>query len=260
MGLSLFAAGSLRATLPAFIEQYHQKTGEEWTLTFGPAGLLRQRIEQGEICHLFLSADENNTQQLIQKGIALQYAPFIGNQLCITAHRDCVSEHDTWLSLLANPALKLGTSTPKSDPSGDYCWQLFEKIEHTNPSLGKQLKQRAIPLVGGKHSLTIPVGKMAAHYLITTQQADLFIGYQHYQHTLSQFPELMVFTIPNPFNVMAHYCAALIDAQAYGLYQEILSPYAKHYFVDAGFLPLTEPISSMNSGKKENIVINNQCV
>ncbi|MEQ4925053.1 substrate-binding domain-containing protein [Proteus hauseri] len=251
MELSLYAAGSLRATLPAFIEQYYQKTGEKWALTFGPAGLLRQRIEQGETCHLFLSADENNTQLLIKKGIALQYAPFIGNQLCITAHRDCVNEHDTWLSLLTNPALKIGTSTPKADPSGDYCWQFFDKIEHDNPNLGKQLKQRAIPLVGGEHSLPIPAGRLAAHYLITTHQADLFIGYQHYQQRLSQFPELKVFTIPNPFNVMAYYCAALIDSQAYGLYQEILSPYAQDYFINAGFLPLVEPISSINSGKNE---------
>ena len=250
MKFSLFAAGSLRATLPAFIEQYRQKTGEEWTLTFGPAGLLRQRIEQGETCHLFLSADENNTQQLIRKGIALQYAPFIGNQLCITVNRDYVCKHDTWLSLLTNPTLKLGTSTPKADPSGDYCWQFFEKIEHDNPNLGKQLKQRAIPLVGGEHSLPIPTGKMAAHYLITTHQADIFIGYQHYQRVLNQFPELMVFTIPKPFNIEARYCVALINAQAYGLYQEILSPYAKNHFINAGFLPLVEPISSINSGKK----------
>lgn len=239
MTLSLFAAGSLRATLPAFIEHYQKKTGKKWVLTFGPAGLLRQRIEQGEPCHLFLSADENNAHQLISKGIALQYAPFIGNQLCLTVNRDVVNQHDTWLSLLANPVLKLGTSTPKADPSGDYSWQFFDNIERDNPSLGKQLKQRAIPLVGGENSAHIPKGRMAAHYLITSHQADIFIGYQHYQTKLSQFPELALFAIPTPFNVTARYCIALIDPQAYGLYQELLSPYAKQHFIDEGFLPLT---------------------
>lgn len=239
MTFSLFAAGSLKATLPAFIEHYQQKTGEKWVLTFGPAGLLRQRIEQGETCHLFLSADENNAQQLIKKGLALQYAPFIANQLCITVRRDNVNEQDTWLSVLSNTALKLAISTPKSDPSGDYSWQLFDNIAQVNPDLSRALKMRALPLVGGKHSLAIPQGRMAAHYLITTHQSDAFIGYQHYQAQLSQFPELKIFDIPKPFNVTAHYCAALIHSQAYSLYQEILSPYAKDYFIKAGFLPLS---------------------
>lgn len=239
MTLSLFAAGSLKATLPAFIEHYQQKTGEKWALTFGPAGLLRQRIEQGEVCHLFLSADKNNPQQLIDKGLALQYAPFIANQLCITTRRNDINELDTWLTVLSNTALKLAISTPKSDPSGDYSWQLFDNIAQIDPDLSQTLKIRALSLVGGEHSLTIPKGRMAAHYLITTHQADAFIGYQHYQTQLSEFSELKTFTIPKPFNVTAHYCATLIHSQAYSLYQEILSPYAKDYFIKAGFLPLS---------------------
>lgn len=239
MTFSLFAAGSLKTTLPAFIEHHQQKTGEKWALTFGPAGLLRQRIEQGETCHLFLSADENNAKQLIDKGLALQYAPFIANQLCITARRNDVNEEDNWLSVLSNTALKLAISTPKADPSGDYSWQLFDNIAQIDPDLSQALKMRALSLVGGKHSLTIPQGRMAAHYLITTHHADAFIGYQHYQTQLSQFPELKIFDIPKPFNVTAHYCATLIHSQAYSLYQEILSPYAKAYFTKAGFLPLS---------------------
>ncbi|MBG2876530.1 substrate-binding domain-containing protein [Proteus alimentorum] len=239
MTFSLFAAGSLKTTLPAFIEHYQQKTGEKWALTFGPAGLLRQRIEEGETCHLFLSADESNAKQLIDKGFALQYAPFIANQLCITARRNDVNEEDNWLSVLSNTTLKLAISTPKADPSGDYSWRLFDNIAQIDPKLSQTLKMRALSLVGGKHSLTIPQDRMAAHYLIATHQADVFIGYQHYQAQLSQFPELKIFDIPKPFNVTAHYCATLIHSQAYSLYQEILSPYAKAYFIKAGFLPLS---------------------
>lgn len=240
MAFSLFAAGSLKKSLPSFIEHYQQQTKEKWVLTFGPAGLLRERIEQGETCHLFLSADKANSQQLVDKGIASTFAPFIANQLCITAKKACVNEADNWLSLLANPLLTLAISTPKADPSGDYSWQLFDKIEKEMPQLGQQLKERACSLVGGKHSIAIPNGEIAAHYLITSQHTDLFIGYQHYQSQLRQYPELKVFDIPANFNITALYCATLIHSDADKLYQALLSFCAQQYFIENGFLPLNQ--------------------
>ena len=33
------------------------------------------------------------------------------------------------LARLLDPELRIGTSTPKADPSGDYAWALFAKSE-----------------------------------------------------------------------------------------------------------------------------------
>ena len=33
------------------------------------------------------------------------------------------------LAVLLDPQWKLGTSTPKADPSGDYAWEVFRRAE-----------------------------------------------------------------------------------------------------------------------------------
>ena len=54
---------------------------------------------------------------------------FARNRLCALAAPHFVVTPDTLLDRLLDPRVKLGTSTPKSDPSGDYAWQLFEKAD-----------------------------------------------------------------------------------------------------------------------------------
>ena len=55
------------------------------------------------------------------------------NQLCALARPDVKASPANLLDLLLDPAVRLGTSTPKADPSGDYAWQLFEKAETLRP-------------------------------------------------------------------------------------------------------------------------------
>ena len=46
--IKVFAAGSLTGALTAVIKAYQEKTGVHVQAEFGPAGLLRERIEGGE--------------------------------------------------------------------------------------------------------------------------------------------------------------------------------------------------------------------
>ncbi|MGO2465125.1 MAG: substrate-binding domain-containing protein, partial [Serratia proteamaculans] len=52
----LFAAGSLRGAFGPLLAAFQAQTGEAVEAVFGPAGLLRQRIEAGERPHIFASA------------------------------------------------------------------------------------------------------------------------------------------------------------------------------------------------------------
>jgi molybdate transport system substrate-binding protein len=79
----------------------------------------------------------------------------------------------------------LATSTPGCDPSGDYTWQLFARIEARYPGLGNAMAGRAQPLVGGRDSLSVPPGEIAGAWLIRQNLADLFIGYAHYGPALA---------------------------------------------------------------------------
>jgi molybdate transport system substrate-binding protein len=46
-GVSVMAAGSLKDALTEVAAQFEARSGTRVSLTFGPSGLLRQRLEQG---------------------------------------------------------------------------------------------------------------------------------------------------------------------------------------------------------------------
>ena len=84
---------------------------------------------------------------------------------------------DNLLAKALDPAIRLGTSTPKSDPSGDYTWAMFEKAESLQPGAEAKLKAKALQLVGGPTSQKVPAGKSAVPWMFETGQADMFIAY-----------------------------------------------------------------------------------
>lgn len=127
--LTLLAAGSLKSAFIPLLARFQQQTGIPVEVHFGPAGLLRERIEGGEPCSVFASANSQHPQALRQAGLAGACYLFARNQLMLTARRGATTETREWLALLSDPDLRLATSTPGCDPSGDYTWQLFSHIE-----------------------------------------------------------------------------------------------------------------------------------
>lgn len=238
MTLNVLAAGSLKPAFVPLLARFSEETGIHVEAGFGPAGLLRERIEAGAPCSLFASANTAHPQALLTAGRARAARTFAANRLNLTARRTRQTETDDWLTLLANPALRLGTSTPGCDPSGDYTWQLFDNIERERPGLGEALKQRAQKLVGGRETLTVPVGEIASAWLIREGQADLFIGYRHYAKALGEQDDLRTVEIPAEWNIRCEYQMALLD-DAQGtrkLAQFILGEQGQGFLREAGFL------------------------
>ena len=60
----LYAAGSLRCALTGVAQQFEAQAGRKVALTFGAAGLLRERIEKAEPAQVFASADTNHPLRL----------------------------------------------------------------------------------------------------------------------------------------------------------------------------------------------------
>lgn len=147
--LNILAAGSLKRAFTPLLAAFSEHSGVAITAGFGPAGLLRERIEAGERCALFASANIEHPQALLASGRACATSTFASNNLSLTVRNNEHTQQGDWLTLLADPTLRLGTSTPGCDPSGDYTWQLFAHIESLRPGLGLQLRQRALQRVGG---------------------------------------------------------------------------------------------------------------
>ncbi|QKO13341.1 hypothetical protein HAT91_01699 [Dickeya solani] len=157
--MKALVAGSLRAVWQPLMVNFYDIWGLRVETAFGPAGLLRERIEKGEPCDLFASANLDHPLALLAAGIAGQVMPFATNRLCLTVASSCIRPEDNWLSLLTRPTLRLGTSTPVCDPSGDYTWQLFRQIEWSQPGVGLAIQQRAQCLVGAKRVLWFLPGR-----------------------------------------------------------------------------------------------------
>ena len=238
--LTLFAAGSLRLAFTPLLAVFEQETGYRVEATFGPAGWLRERIEQGERPQVFASANLEHPQRLMACGIAQAVQSFAGNRLCATVRNISALTQPDLLTLLCDPQWRVGTSTPLADPSGDYAQQLFDRLEQLLPGQGSALRSRAVALVGGPHTAAIPVGRLVAEYLITQQQADIFLGYASYTDALAACPQVKVRSLPTELDVKVTYGLCLLDGDsvaAQELAAFILSQPGQRIIQRAGLLP-----------------------
>lgn len=227
--MRVLAAGSLRVVWQNLLAHFPEPVETQ----FGPAGLLRERIESGEACDLFASANLAHPQAFLASGRALSVVPFAGNQLCLTVRSDVLRAGDDWLSVLTRDDLRIATSTAGADPSGDYTQALFTRMGEA----GETVRNRALPLVGGRDSATIPAGKLAAEWIIHGGQAEVFIGYASYAQKIEQIAGLTVMDIPPSVNPRAGYACAVMTAQGQGLADFLQSAQAQAILQHAGFLP-----------------------
>jgi len=124
--LTVYAAGSLRAVLAEIVADFEARPdGAPVRLVFGAAGLLKERLVAGEAADLFASANLEHPQALLASGRAESVRPFARNALCALATPWFALQGQGLIERLLDERVKLGTSTPKSDPSGDYAFEMF---------------------------------------------------------------------------------------------------------------------------------------
>lgn len=225
--MRVLAAGSLRMVWPQLMAHFPQPVETQ----FGPAGLLRERIESGEACDLFASANLAHPHALLAAGEALSVTPFASNKLCLTVRSDALRDGDDWYAVLTRDELRIATSTAGADPSGDYTQMLFTRMGDA----GEAVRRRARALVGGRDSQPIPAGRLAAEWIILDGQAEIFIGYASYAAALRQVAGLTVIDIPAPFTVRAEYACAVITPQGQALAGFLQSDKSKAILHEAGF-------------------------
>src|SRR5277367_3751462 len=176
-GLHVLAAGSLRVVIGEIGSRYHKTTGVEVTADFGPSGILRERIEKGERADLFASADMAHPLKLAADGRATRVDMFTRNALCAFAVPKVGLTPANFLDRLLDPAVKLGTSTPKADPAGDYTWLMFHRAETNHPGAYAVLDQKAQQIVGGPTNNAPVDGKDPAAAALSSGKIDMMIGY-----------------------------------------------------------------------------------
>ncbi|PFH08882.1 molybdenum ABC transporter molybdate-binding protein [Collimonas sp. PA-H2] len=238
--LKVFAAGSLTGPLTVLAKQFEADTGAPVELVFGPSGLLLERIEQGEPVDVFASANMAHPRQLAREGKATPPLVFARNRVCVLARPELQLNTENLLAKLLDPAVNIGTSTPKADPGGDYAWILFAKAGKVQPGASELLEGKAQQLVGGKNSPPAPAGQDAAKYFLERKQVDAFIGYCSSRQTTHDARFTKV-ELPAELAVSADFGLTVLNPRsgshdtAYRFALFLLTPEARQTLVDYGF-------------------------
>ena len=204
--VSVFAAGSLRAPLTEIGREFEAKTGTRAVFTFGASGLLKERIERGEAPDVFASANTEHPAALAGLRLARQPRIFTRNQLCALTGPAVQVTPETMLDVMLREDIKLGTSTPKADPSGDYAWQMFEKAERIRPGAFRQLDAKALQLTGGPNSPPPPANRSVYGDLVANGRADVFLTYcTNALLAVTEHPALRQVALPPQLAVGADY-------------------------------------------------------
>jgi molybdate transport system substrate-binding protein len=237
----LHAAGSLKAALTDVVRAFEARTpGARVEAQFAASGLLRERIEKGELAHVFASADTGNPGKLVETGRARgPIAIFARNQLCALARQGLSITSATLLDIMLNPSIRLGTSTPKADPSGDYAFILFAKAEKLKPGATAVLEARALQLTGGPTSEKAPAGRNQYAWVMETGRADVFLTYcTNAVLARKEVSSLQMINVPAELNVAAEYGLVVLDRSppiAQDLASFILGEEGQAILVEHGF-------------------------
>ena len=205
----IYAAGSLIAALNAVIAASGLGEGAVAKPVFGPAGLLRQRLESGEQADLFLSADLAGPRRLVEAGRARDVVPFARNSLCVLARADFGLTPDTLLARLLAPGLRLATSTPGADPGGDYAQAVFARAEAVHPGAKAILEAKAQRLLGSPNAMVPVAGRSPGASVFLSDRADALLYYC--SGTMQEAPGLALTKLPAELAVPATYGMALMS-------------------------------------------------
>ena len=236
--LQVYAAGSLREPLGEIAHRYEAATGVRVELTFGASGLLRERIESGEPAQVFASADTGNPQALARRGDWQPAAVFARNTLCALTTPQELATPASLLNRLLDPGVRLGTSTPGADPSGDYAWALFRKADALRPGAYAVLDAKALRLTGATGTPKPPAGRGTYAWLMEQGRADIFLTYcTNALSAQKEVPRLRMVALPGDLQVGAAYGLSVKsgDAAALGFVNYLLQPQAQAVLAEAGF-------------------------
>lgn len=240
-GLKLYAAGSLKAAMSDVARAFEKHNpGDTVETVFGASGLLRERIEGGETAHVYASANMKHPKTLAAAGkAATPVKMFARNQLCAIAQDGMAVTTDTLLEKMLADDIRVGTSTAKADPSGDYAFALFGKAEALKAGATATLEAKALKLTGGPDTQKAPEGRNQYAWVMSENKADIFLTYcTNAVLAKKDTPSLKIIEIPAALAVGADYGMIVMNGapeRAGALAQFILEPEAQKILRDYGF-------------------------
>lgn len=155
---------------------------------------------------MFASANMKHPTKLHRDGRAGPVIMFARNKLCAIAQPEVAVDTGSLLEVLLDPNTRIGTSTPKADPSGDYAWALFRKADKVKPGAFKMLDAKAMKLTGGRDTAKAPEGRNQYGWIMEGRKADLFLTYcTNAALAKKEVPDRKIVAVPEALSVGAKY-------------------------------------------------------
>jgi molybdate transport system substrate-binding protein len=217
--LKVMAAGSLRAAVTDLLHRFPLRSDTVDPPEFGSSGLMRQKIENGAAVDLFASADMEQPRQLAAGHPERMVIHFARNSLCALARPSLGLNQVNFLDRLLDPAVRIATSTPGSDPLGTYSWEVFARADALKPGARATLEAKAKKLVGGgeKTPPLVP-GKGAVEGIFLSDQADVMLIYCSAVPALqSEIPSLTSIKLPSTLTVEPANGMVILDSKPVAL-------------------------------------------
>ena len=235
----LHAAGSLRGALTEISKAFEVATGITVQAKYGASGTLKDAISGGEKTEVFASANMEHPQALATAKRSGPVVLFARNKLCALLRAGLAVTSSDLLDRMLNPAIKLGTSTPKADPSGDYAFEVFRKAEALKAGAQATLEKKALLLTGGPSSPQPPPGRSLYGMLVAEGKADIFLTYcTNALAAQKENPGQQIVALPDVLAVGADYGLTVMteaSRNAYRLAMFILSADGQRILASHGF-------------------------
>jgi molybdate transport system substrate-binding protein len=216
----LRAAGSLRAALTDVATTFAVAGGATVEAVYGPSGTLRDEIAGGAEAEVFASANMAHPQSLAAAGKSSSVVLFARNRLCALVRPGLAVTPDTLLAQMLRADVRLGTSTPKADPSGDYAWEIFRKAEALKSGAFAALEKKARQLTGVPSSAPPPAGRNPYGWHVAEGRADIFLNYCT-AATVAQRenPDQQIIALPGALAVGADYGLTVMNGASPAAYR-----------------------------------------
>jgi molybdate transport system substrate-binding protein len=213
--LRVAGAGSLAAAFTDLIRRFPAGPDTVAAPEFGPSGLMREKIEAGAEVDLFASADMAQARRLAAGRPDRLVINFTRNRLCAIARGATGLTQANMLDRLLDPAVRLATSTPGSDPGGDYAFAVFGRAEAVRPGARAILEAKAQQLYGdGARTPALVPGKGAVEGIFLADRADVTLAYcSGAAGILGEVPGLVAVPLPPELAVGPAYGMVLLDAK-----------------------------------------------
>ena len=131
------AAASLKNCLEEILPEYEKQSGNTVLLNLGGSGTLRTQIENGAPVDLFISANQENVNMLIDKNIVKKENAydFLSNVIILVKSPYSKSEINS-IEGLRNSDVYVAIGNPETAPVGNYTLEALKKLgifETLNP-------------------------------------------------------------------------------------------------------------------------------